>query len=112
MSSYRAFRFPWHGHPLTQPAVSARILTTGDSTAVFVSWNGATDVGSWRLLAGADPSSLKPIATMPDGGFESSITLPENYSYVAVQALGATGQLLQTSATVKVAPPPAAKPAG
>lgn len=124
MSSYRAFRFPWHGHPLQAPAVSARVLTTGDSTAVFASWNGATDVASWRVLAGADPDSLKPVATMPDSGFESSTTLPENYGnrpgksepgdngYLAVQALGAAGQLLNTSATIAVSPPPAAKPAG
>jgi hypothetical protein len=124
MSSYRAFRFPWHGHPLATPAVSAAILTTGDSTAVFASWNGATDVASWRVLAGADPDSLKPVATMPDSGFESSITLPENYGshpgksesgdngYLAVQALDSAGQLLSTSATFAVLPPPAAKPAG
>jgi hypothetical protein len=119
MSSYRAFRFPWQGHPLTLPAVSARILSTGDSTAVFASWNGATEIASWRVLAGSDPSSLKPQATMPGSGFESSITLPENYGlpsgnngYVAVQALGPAGQLLGTSTTVQVAPPPTAKPGG
>ena len=111
MSSYRAFRFPWHGHPLQPPAVSARILSTGDSTAVFASWNGATDVASWRVLAGPDANSLKPQATMPDSGFESSITLPEAYAYVAVQALDPTGRLLSTSATVSVLKPPAA-PAG
>ncbi len=119
MSSYRAFRFPWQGHPLTSPAVSARILSTGDSTAVFASWNGASEIASWRVLAGSDPSSLKPQATMPDSGFESSITLPENYGaqagndgYVAVQALGTAGQLLGTSATIQATPPPTAKPAG
>jgi hypothetical protein len=123
MSSYRAFRFPWQGHPLQAPAVSAKVLITDDSTAVFASWNGATDVASWRVLAGAGPDSLKPRAIMPDSGFESSITLPENYGspgkskpgesgYVAVQALDSAGQLLDTSATVQVAPPPAAKPAG
>jgi hypothetical protein len=111
MSSYRAFRFPWHGRPLQPPAVSARILSTGDSTAVFASWNGATDVASWRVLAGPNAESLKPQATMPDSGFESSITLPEAYAYVAVQALDPTGRLLSTSATVSVLKPPAA-PAG
>jgi hypothetical protein len=106
MSSYRAFRFPWHGHPLTTPALSARILSTGDTTAVFASWNGATDVASWRVLAGPDPSSLKPQGTMPDSGFESSMTLPEAFKYVGVQALGPAGQLLGTSTTVKVTPAP------
>ncbi len=102
MSSYRAFRFPWHGHPLALPTVSAHLLTTGDSTAVFASWNGATDVATWRVLAGPDAASLKPQATMPDSGFESSMTLPEAYKYVAVQAIDPTGRLLGTSATEAV----------
>jgi hypothetical protein len=104
-SSYRAFRFPWTGHPLSPPAVSARVLATGDSTAVFASWNGATDVASWRVLAGPDGDSLTPQATMPDSGFESSITFPDAFAYVAVQALGPHGQLLATSPTVTVQPP-------
>jgi hypothetical protein len=113
MSSYRAFRFPWQGHPLTPPAVSANVLSTGDSTAVYASWNGATDVASWQVLASTeDPGSLKPVASMPDSGFESSLTLPEKYAYVAVQAVGSAGELLGTSATFKVIPPPAAPPAG
>jgi Arylsulfotransferase (ASST) len=105
MSSYRVFRFPWAGHPLWLPAASARVLNIGDSTAVFASWNGATDVASWRVLAGSDPASLTAQATMPDSGFESSVTFPNAYSYVAVQALDAGGRLLGTSATVKVTKP-------
>jgi Arylsulfotransferase (ASST) len=106
VSSYRAFRFPWVGHPLQPPAVSAKILATGDSTAVYASWDGATEVASWRVLAGSSPISIKAEATMPDSGFESSTILPEAYAYVSVQALGSSGQLLGTSATVQVTKPP------
>jgi Arylsulfotransferase (ASST) len=110
MSSYRVFRFPWVGHPLSAPSVSARVLATGDSTAVFASWNGATDVASWRVLAGANPASLTAQATMPDSGFESTVTYPNTYpehkvEYVAVQALGAGGQPLGTSAAVEASKP-------
>jgi hypothetical protein len=111
-SSYRAFRFPWTGHPLWLPAVSARVLATGDSTAVFASWNGATDVASWRVLAGSSPNTMTERATMPDSGFESSVTFPDAYAYVAVQALGAEGQLLGSSATVQVQKPPTPPKAG
>jgi hypothetical protein len=100
-SSYRAFRLPWSGQPLSPPLVSARVLAAGDSTAIYASWNGATDVASWRVLAGSAADAMTVQATMPDSGFESSITIPEPFSYVAVQALGAAGQLLGTSATVK-----------
>ncbi len=107
-SSYRAFRFPWQGHPLSAPAVAAHLLATRDSTAVAASWNGATEVLSWRVLAGPDPGSLTAQATMPDSGFESTVTFPDQdpshpYPYVAVQALGAGGMLLGTSSTVRVA---------
>jgi hypothetical protein len=101
-SSYRAFRFAWQGHPIAPPQASARLLASRTATAVFASWNGATDVQSWRLLAGASPSGLTARATMPASGFESSLTLPDPYPYVSVQALGAQGQLLGTSAAVKV----------
>ena len=101
-SSYRAFRFPWHGHPIAPPQASARLLAAHDSTAVFASWNGATDVQAWRVLAGSSAGALAPRATIPVSGFESSVTLPDPYPYVAVQALGPRGRLLGTSAAVKV----------
>jgi hypothetical protein len=101
-SSYRAFRFPWDGHPIAPPQATARLLASHTSTAVFASWNGATNVQSWRVLAGASSGALTPRATMPASDFESSLTLPDPYPYVAVQALGAQGQLLGTSSPVKV----------
>ena len=55
MSFYRAFRFPWSGRPLSPPAVLASLNNTGEETIVHASWNGATDVSSWRVLAGAAP---------------------------------------------------------
>jgi hypothetical protein len=101
-SSYRAFRFPWVGHPIAAPSASARLLAARDSTAVFASWNGATDVRSWHVLAGPSANALTLRATMPVAGFESSLTLPDPYPYVAVQAVGRAGQLLGTSAAVRV----------
>jgi Arylsulfotransferase (ASST) len=103
-ASYRAFRFAWSGQPQTAPAVSARLLATEDSTAVFASWNGATGVRSWRVLAGRDPAAMSVRATMPDSGFESSLTYPGSYPYVAAQAIGAAGQVLASSPAVRVAP--------
>ena len=104
-SSYRAFRYPWSAQPPWAPAVSARVLASGDSTAVFASWNGATDVASWHVLAGAAPSTLSLRAKMPHSGFESSITFPEAYEYVSAQALGAAGEVLGSSPVVKVQRP-------
>ena len=70
-------------------------------------------MASWRVLGGPDAGSLTAQATMPDSGFESTVTYPDTFpehkvEYVAVQALGAAGQVLATSPTVQVTPPPKA----
>ena len=100
MSFYRAFRFPWSGRPLSPPAVLASLNDTSEETIVHASWNGATGVASWRVLAGKRAGSLTAQTTIPASGFESSTTLPKQYKRVAVQALDAAGHVLGTSRTV------------
>jgi hypothetical protein len=112
MSTYRAFRFPWTGRPLTHPVVAASLNNTGEETIVHASWNGATGVASWRVLAtarrpegsanGQPPQSLTPVTTFPTSDFESSTILTKRYAYVAVQALDSRGRLLETSRPVQV----------
>lgn len=108
-ASYRDYRFPWKGEPLSKPALAANLNNTGEEAILHMSWNGATGVRSWRVLAGGSASALKPIETIPDSGFESSTILPPEqrtpepkpYAYLAVEALSSTGAVLSTSATVK-----------
>jgi hypothetical protein len=101
-SFYRAFRFRWSGLPSSPPAVAAALNDTAEETIVHASWNGATGVSSWRVLAGNDPASLTAQATIPASGFESSTTLPKKYTSVAVQALDAAGRVLATSKAASV----------
>jgi Arylsulfotransferase (ASST) len=102
MTFYRAFRFPWSGRPASPPAILASFNNTGEETIVHASWNGATEVASWRVLAGEHSTALEPQTTIPASGFESSTTLPEKkYAYVAVQALDSAGRVLGTSSAVK-----------
>ncbi|MGA7703943.1 MAG: arylsulfotransferase family protein [Solirubrobacteraceae bacterium] len=102
MSFYRAFRFPWEGHPAGPPAALANLNDTGEETIVHMSWNGATGVTSWRVLAGKQPNSLQAQTTIPASGFESSTTLPKKYAYAAVQALDRAGHVLGASKPVAV----------
>jgi hypothetical protein len=102
MSFYRAFRFPWSGRPLSPPAVFASLNNTAEETIVHASWNGASEVSSWRVLAGAQAGSLGAQATVPAEDFESSLTLPQKHAYVAVQALDRAGRVLATSRTAHV----------
>ena len=97
-SSYRAYRFPWTGKPAVPPAVT--VSTLGNSADVYVSWNGATQVASWRVLAGPASDSLQAVVTAPNQGFESQIAIATQ-PYVAVQALDATGRTLATSSVVQ-----------
>jgi hypothetical protein len=102
MAFYRAFRFSWHAQPATPPAVLASANNTEEETIVRASWNGATDVASWRVLAGKSRSSLAQQATMPHSEFEDGVTLPRKYAYVQVQALAADGRVLASSPVVGV----------
>jgi len=102
MLFYRAFRFPWSARPATPPAVLASLNTTGEETIVHASWNGATGVASWRVLAGAHTGSLTARARIPAEGFETSATLPQKYIYVAAQALDSAGRVLGASDAVRV----------
>ena len=88
-SSYRAYRFKWSGKPESPPAVAA--ARSGASVYVWASWNGATGVARWRVLAGPRPGSLRPVTVVRKRGFETAATIPAR-SYVAVQALGAKGR--------------------
>jgi len=97
-SSYRAYGFPWTGAPSTPPAIVASNSAQG--TTLFVSWNGATDVAAWRVMAGDSATAMQTVETVPDTSFETTIELPR-VSYVAVQALDANGRTLATSATVQ-----------
>jgi hypothetical protein len=97
VSTYRAIRFPWTGHPTNLPAVAAR-QTTPSKVTVYASWNGATEVASWSVLAGPDPQSLSEIASAPKHGFETTIQASTNQPYLAVRALDASGAVLATSA--------------
>ncbi len=102
MTFYRAFRFPWSGRPSSPPAVLADLNNTGEETIVHCSWNGATEVASWRVLAGAHAGSLTAQTTVASSGFESSTILPKRYAYVAVQALDSAGRVIGASHTARV----------
>lgn len=98
LNSYRAYRGEWVGRPTDLPAVATR--ARGSGTVVLASWNGATEVATWRVLAGANAAELRPVAEVARAGFETAVPVRGRPSYVAVQALAADGTVLGTSAPV------------
>ncbi len=94
--SYRATIEPWVGEPRSPPAAAAR--RRDRRTVVYASWNGATRLSSWRVLAeSAAGGHPKVLATRPKAGFETAIPLAGGYSRLQVQALDASGRAIGTS---------------
>jgi hypothetical protein len=100
VQNFRTYFAPWHGSPPGAPAIVAHSAGAG-RIAVSVSWNGATEVASWQVQAGASPTALAPVASAPKRGFETSVTVSGG-PYVAVQALDAAGHVLGTSRQANV----------
>jgi hypothetical protein len=93
--SYRTYRQAWTGTPPTRPSMA--LARSHGRLTVYASWNGATEVASWRVLAGPTAAATTAIATAPRAGFETAIALanaPAAGSYLSVQALSATGGVL------------------
>lgn len=98
VESYRGYRFQWWGQPTMPPSVAA--AASGQGTTIYASWDGATDVAGWQVLAGPRPAALMPVAEHPNTTFETTISVPTTQPYIGVQALGGDGQVLGTSAVV------------
>ena len=96
--SYRVYRFPWTGHPRRGPTV--KVLKKKGRSVAFVSWNGATDVTDWQVLAGSSPDSLAVVARARKRGFETAIRLPAPARFVAVNGVSDSGTVLGRSKTV------------
>lgn len=98
--NYRTAKHHWVGRPTTVPAVAMRPA----GRAVYVSWNGATEVRSWQLqttMTTGDKSAFTNHgpAVVKDG-FESRLEVPSTTQTVRVAALDRNGQVLAYSDTV------------
>lgn len=91
--SYRGYRSLWVGTPKTKPDVVAcreeDSHGRSERTAVYVSWNGATDVQAWKVYAGHD-KKVEFVKTVAKNGFETRIEIDGNLvgRAVMVQAVG------------------------
>ena len=97
--TYRVRRYPWNATPATLPAAAA-IRESPTEVAVYASWNGATKVASWEVLAGESAETLSPVATAAWSGFETRIGVAGAASTFEVRALDGEGKVLATSEPV------------
>jgi hypothetical protein len=94
--TYRAFRLPWSGQPNDDPAIAAE-SGPKDEVTIYASWNGATEVTTWHVLAGSAPDRLEPLASAPHQGFETVITVHTTEPYVGLSAVDGSGKVLGTT---------------
>ena len=99
--SYRYFRFPWSGHPTDRPAAVAE-RANEEELGVYASWNGATEVSSWEVLAGPRPGQIEPLGSVPRNGFETALSVQSPHPYVAVRAKDRSGRVLGTTEPMKL----------
>src|ERR671910_3002054 len=91
--SYKAFRFPWSAKPQDKPAAVAE-RTSDEEVVIYTSWNGATEVASWEVLAGRRAGRLESLGSVPRDGFETAMVVRSTDPYVAVRAKHSSGRVL------------------
>jgi hypothetical protein len=99
--SYRAFRETWSAQPASTPALAVAPSRGGGSAVAYASWNGATQVARWRVLAGRSGQQLAPVASAARSGFETAIRVPGSQPWLELQALAANGTVLGASGAIR-----------
>ncbi len=90
--SYRSFRFEWEGHPASLPTLSLQKGAAG--ITLSMSWNGATEIASYRVYGGNAPEPSTLLTTVPRAGFETEVDLTgadAGYRYYRVMPVDKEG---------------------
>jgi hypothetical protein len=102
--NYRTYLQKWTGIPFFPP--SGAVRNNQGKATVYASWDGDTQVVSWRVLAGTSAKSLKAVASKTKTGFETTIPLTSSFKVYEVQALDAQHRVLGTSKSFPTAKSP------
>ncbi|KAK3072058.1 hypothetical protein LTR53_007530 [Teratosphaeriaceae sp. CCFEE 6253] len=100
-ATYRTYKHRFTGRPLDTPAVKAFASTTSRrelTTILYASWNGATEVSSWRFYS-ADRGIFEValIGDVPRTGFETACVCRGVHAIVFAEALDRSGNSLANS---------------
>ncbi|KAF2864266.1 hypothetical protein K470DRAFT_199661, partial [Piedraia hortae CBS 480.64] len=98
---YRSNKYNWTAQPLTKPALWT-YSRSQQRMAGWVSWNGATEVASWRFYR-ADTANgpWKLTSEHPKNGFETEVQWEDAAPWTYVVALDREGKILESSAAVR-----------
>jgi Arylsulfotransferase (ASST) len=93
--NYRTYVQKWVGTPYFPP--SGAVRNNHGKATVYASWDGDTQVVSWRVLAGSSANSLKAGPIVAKTGFETAIPLTSTFTVYKVQALDSHKHVLGTT---------------
>ncbi|KAL2784853.1 ASST-domain-containing protein [Aspergillus keveii] len=90
-SSYRSYKYPFTGRPISPPDVVSSVYGTSEmdmTTVFYVSWNGATDVASWRFYArSSEGGSPVLVGETTKTDFETMYIAEGYLDWVSVEAV-------------------------
>ncbi|KAF9699510.1 hypothetical protein EKO04_002262 [Ascochyta lentis] len=94
VNSYRAYKLPWQGKPLTKPDMH---WNKNENRAYF-SWNGQTDCENWVVYTAnaTNSSTWTNVTTVRRTGFETTVDLTDVQldTYVRGKAVNSSGSVL------------------
>lgn len=98
LDNYRAYKLDWVATPWWDPAVALRNTSDGE-LAVYVSWNGATEVREWVVMGGDSAGEDGEIlAASVRTGFETRLVVGiGGFRWLWVEALDKEGNVLRSS---------------
>ena len=91
--SYRSYRQDWHATPYYKPKTCVK------DKAVYMSWNGATNVTDWVVYGGSSEDKLTKLGKVAKNGFETSFNMTSPSLFVQVGAYSGS-ELLDKSEVV------------
>lgn len=102
LKTFKAFKYAWKGYPVDSPVLKILPLAQADgtiATAFYISWNGATEVRSWRFNAAtSDRGTFATLMEVEKRGFETSwIHTSSTIRRAYAEALDEQGKVLGTS---------------
>ncbi|KAI9040820.1 arylsulfotransferase family protein [Aspergillus affinis] len=98
--NYRAQKFQWDGMPTDVPALWAYSHSTDAfaATTLYVSWNGATRIRSWRFYGSMNRTGpYTPLKQVAKTGFETVYSEPHFYQWSYAEAVDLQGEVLGRS---------------
>ncbi len=82
VQSYRAFTYGLDRQALRSLRWSPSGLTPAGGFIVYASWNGATEVQRWTVLAGSAASRLQPVGYQEWADFETGIAAQQHWPWL------------------------------